>query len=89
MKIKYSISDEIEFAQKLSIQIRKQQIRELLQNENFAYQQELNSIGRLHSRDTVCEEVRKCGKQQTKFKPNYVNNAQVSQLGKLFKIYED
>lgn len=89
MKIEYSMSDEIVFAQKLSIQMRKQQMRELLQKENFMYQQELNSIGRLHSRDTVCEEVRKCGGQEIKFKTNYVNNAQISQLGKLFKIYED
>ncbi|XP_065367331.1 uncharacterized protein LOC135960062 [Calliphora vicina] len=89
MKIEYSISDEIDFAQKLSIMMRKQLMRQLLLKENDMYQQELNSIGRLHSHDTVSEELRKCNRDQGKKKQKYVNNAQVSQLGKLFKVYDD
>ncbi|KAI8122620.1 hypothetical protein FF38_05637 [Lucilia cuprina] len=89
MKIEYSMSDEIDFAQKLSIMMRKQSMRQLLQDENNMYQKELNSIGRLHSRDSVCEELRACSQEQGMIQRKYINKAQVSHLGKLFKVFDD
>ncbi|XP_037824901.1 uncharacterized protein LOC119613031 [Lucilia sericata] len=89
MKIEYTMSDEIDFAQKLSIIMRKQLMRQLLLDENNMYQKELNSIGRLHSRDTVCEELRKCTIEQGMKQRKYINRAQVSHLGKLFKVFDD
>ncbi|KAM7343524.1 uncharacterized protein ACRADG_010522 [Cochliomyia hominivorax] len=89
IKIEYSMSDEIDFAQKLSIAQRKELMRELLQSENESFQKELNRIGRLYSHDSVCLEVRKCARDEIEGKPKILNSAQVSHLGNLFRVFEN
>lgn len=87
MKIEYSMSDEIVFAQKLSAIMRKKLMNQLMQDEKEMYHQELNSIGLLHSHDTVSENIRKCGRDLLNKPQKYFHSAQQSNLSKLFKTY--